>query len=132
MIIPKKQDESEKIKWNEVESVADPKFYTPTSELIENIMLGEGTDNSQDIYDFPDGIDNGKELPIWLRQGVDRAEISQEMLKTQNELEELKSKSKADTKEAQEAIANKKQLIQDIQEIKTALEKTKAEPKTTE
>lgn len=131
MILPKKIDESEKIQWNEVESVADPKFYTPTSELINNIMLGEGTDNSQDTYDFPDGKDNGKELPIWLRQGVDRAEISQEMLKMQNEIEEFDQKSRADTKEAQEAIANKKQIIQDIKEIKTALEETKAEPKTT-
>lgn len=123
-----KEYPTESIEWGK--SVTDDKFYTPTSEAIRNLILSGDSAGGQDVYDFKDGKDDGRAMPIWRQQGVDRAEISQEMLKQKQEIEEIQENEKTNARLSEKRAKEKIEKIQDqTTAMKNAIEATKSEPK---
>lgn len=61
-------------------SRADQLSYQPTSKLIDQmIRTGQMVLASKNQFDFPDGKDDGREIPIDRVRGLDYPEISQMM-----------------------------------------------------
>lgn len=114
------------IKWGK--SQTDDKFFTPTAESVKNMMISGQTagDMGEQLYDFPDGKDDGRELNITRWEGVDRAEISQAQIKTQQELKDIKNEEKFNKNMSQKKA---QQAQEQVNILKTAIEATKTEPK---
>lgn len=119
---------TENIEWGQ--SKTDDKFYTPTKKAIENLMLNQGSPQGKDVYDFEDGKDDGRNLPIWREQGVDRAEISQEMIKMNTDIEKIKTQeAEKSNYEARKAQKEQKEMLNQKEMMKQALNESKTEPK---
>ncbi len=105
-------------------SLADKSYFRPEESIVRTgVALGNVV--TPDMYMFPDGNDNGMDIPIGSRLGVDLAEISQAAILSQKQVsDELKSlddkvayraereKAKAEKKAAEQAylakVANEK------------------------
>ncbi len=72
-------------------SLADKSYFKPEESIVRTgIALGSVI--TPDMYMFPDGNDNGMDIPIASRLGVDLAEISQAAILSQKQVsDELKS-----------------------------------------
>lgn len=67
------------------ESKADFTKFVPTSESVRSLPAG---DIGLQHYDYPDGRDDGRPVPIGRRRGVDIAELSEEVRKQQGSIAE--------------------------------------------
>lgn len=125
------KDPSESIKWGETKT--DESYYVPTYEMIKNQIITGQVAPSEDYYDFKDGKDDGKNLNIIRREGVDRAEISQEILRLQSqvkkEIDEGKNGTPEELKEAKEIEKNAKAIVNALKELANA---NNEQDKTTE
>lgn len=65
------------------ESVADVSSYVPISDQVRSLPAG---DISLQLYDFPDGKDNGMKVPLARQRGVDLAELSTEIRNQQEDV----------------------------------------------
>lgn len=82
-------------------SRADQLSYQPTSKLIDQmIRTGQMVLASKNQFDFPDGKDDGREIPIDRVRGLDYPEISQMM--SENEAKISKHKKNLATMAEQE------------------------------
>lgn len=123
-----KEYPTENIEWGE--SATDKKFYTPTSEAIRNLVLSGDNPGGEDVYDFQDGKDDGRALPIWRQEGVDRAEMSQAMMDIEDEMAEIKENERAAGElESKRAARKAEAKATQVEAIKEAMEATKTEPK---
>lgn len=97
------------------ESLADKSYFKP-EEAIVKTGVALGNTITPEMYMFPDGKDNGMDIPIGSRIGVDLAEISQSAILNQKQVsDELKvlddkiayrnerEKAKAEKKAAEQA-----------------------------
>lgn len=97
------------------ESLADKSYFKP-EEAIVKTGVALGNPITPEMYMFPDGKDNGMNIPIGSRLGVDLAEVSQAAILNQKQVsEELKvvedkaayraerEKAKAEKKAAEQA-----------------------------
>lgn len=121
-----KGSEAEDYNWGK--SKTDAKEWISTAEQIRNMMLADEAPTTQGLYDFKDGKDNGKELPIDRIEGIDRAEVSQKMQTAQRELKHLEEEAAADTKKAKRQRQQKEEFIETIKEAQNALDASKTEP----
>lgn len=73
------------------ESLADKSFFKPEEAIVKTgVALGNSV--TPDMYMFPDGKDNGMDIPVGSRLGADLAEISQAAIFNQKQVsEELKN-----------------------------------------
>lgn len=70
-------------------SRADQLSYQPTAKLIDQmIRTGQLVLASKSQYDFPDGKDDGRDVPVDRLRGLDYPEISQLMQENENKLKE--------------------------------------------
>lgn len=83
------------------DSLADKRYFEPVRESVKNIPSGSLSDSG--LYDFPNGKDNGMQVPISRKKGVDIAEVSQSVRK---DTEKVRSK----IKEQQEINEVQKQI----------------------
>lgn len=89
--LPKKE-------WDE--SIVDKSHFIPIAEALKNLE-GNSASMHADLtrFDFPDGKDNGMELPPSRRPGADLAEVQEFVEKidrsAQNKLNEALEKQKA-------------------------------------
>lgn len=95
------------------EFVVDDSCFCPTSEAIK--QLGRISDPSSgqlaEVYDFPNGRDNGKKLPITRRRDFnDLAEYSQE-------IREQTDKMNKEILKGQIEVAEKEALKKELQSI---------------
>ena len=95
------------------ESLADKSYFKP-EEAVVKTGVALGNTITPEMYMFPDGKDNGMDIPVGSRLGVDLAEISQSAILNQKQVsEELK-------------------IIQDKELYRREREKAKAEKNATE
>lgn len=72
-------------------SRADQLSYQPTSKLIDQmIRTGQLVLASKAQYDFPDGHDDGRPVPVDRLRGLDYPEVSQMMAENETKLNEHK------------------------------------------
>lgn len=72
------------------ESLADKSYFKP-EEAIVKTGVALGNTITPEMYMFPDGKDNGMDIPIGSRLGADLAEVSQAAILNQKQVsEELK------------------------------------------
>lgn len=57
------------------ESVTDVKQFQPTAQMVKS-MTADGGNGTQGVYDFEDGIDDGRPIPPTRKPGIDLAEAS--------------------------------------------------------
>lgn len=70
-------------------SRADQLSYQPTSKLIDQmIRTGQMVLASKSQFDFPDGKDDGRDVPVDRLRGLDYPEISQMMADNESKLKE--------------------------------------------
>lgn len=70
-------------------SRADQLSYQPTSKLIDQmIRTGQLVLAAKSQYDFPDGKDDGRDVPVDRLRGLDYPEISQLMQENESKLKE--------------------------------------------
>ena len=72
------------------ESLADKSYFKPEEAVVKTgVALGNVV--TPEMYMFPDGKDNGMDIPVGSRLGVDLAEISQSAILNQKQVsDELK------------------------------------------
>lgn len=95
------------VDFNPVLSVSYPKnradqlSHTPTAKLVDQMFrTGQMVLASKALYDFPDGKDDGRDVPVDRLRGLDYPEVSQAMLENEQKLEEHKKQlSKLSKKE---------------------------------
>lgn len=85
------------------QSITDPTFFTPVGSLIRKLNSQDRIAMSRDpnLYDFPDGKDNGMEVPLHRRKGVDLAELSEENNRLRQDVVESLSKDATRRKKEQ-------------------------------
>ncbi|QRV61786.1 hypothetical protein [Microvirus sp.] len=92
------------------ESLADKSYFKPEEAIVKTgVALGNVI--TPEMYMFPDGKDNGMDIPIGSRIGVDLAEVSQSAILNQKQVsDELKvlDDKIAYRKEREKAKAEKK------------------------
>ena len=72
------------------ESLTDKSYFKP-EEAIVKTGVALGNTITPEMYMFPDGKDNGMDIPVGSRLGVDLAEISQSAILNQKQVsDELK------------------------------------------
>lgn len=72
------------------ESLADKSYFKP-EEAVVKTGVALGNPITPEMYMFPDGKDNGMDIPVGSRLGVDLAEVSQSAILNQKQVsEELK------------------------------------------
>lgn len=59
------------------DSIVEKQFFTPQKESVRRLLATPTAVKGVQQYDFDDGIDDGRGLPITRYEGVDRAEVSQ-------------------------------------------------------
>lgn len=67
------------------ESKADFAAFVPTAESVRSLPVG---DIGLQHYDFPDGKDDGRPVPLGRKRGVDIAELSEEIVQQQANVKE--------------------------------------------
>lgn len=88
--------------------VVDDSCFIPMSEAVRQLEVSSSSDNTVENYDFPDGKDDGRSIPISRRKNVkDIAEVSSEIMSDINNLSEKISKNQ---KKAAEIAAFESEL----------------------
>ena len=73
-------------------SRADQLSYQPTAKLVNQMFeTGKMLQASQQYYDFPDGKDDGREVPIDRLRGLEMPDIAQSMIDNESKLAEHKA-----------------------------------------
>lgn len=106
------------------ESLADKSFFKPEEAIVKTgVALGNVI--TPEMYMFPDGKDNGMDIPIGSRIGVDLAEISQSAILNQKQVyDELKVlEDKAAYRAEREKAKAEKKAAEQAQLAKLASEK---------
>lgn len=92
------------------ESITDKSSFIPNSQLMRKAAR-EGA-NAQAFYDFEDGKDDGRKVPVARIKGADIAEISEEIRKEQKDaktkIEDAQAKAKAEAEATAKAQASLK------------------------
>lgn len=84
------------IKVSYPKSRADQLSFTPTAKLVDQMFrTGQMVQSSKALYDFPDGKDDGRDVPIDRMRGLDYPEISQMMADNESKLESHEKAIKA-------------------------------------
>ena len=106
------------------ESLADKSYFKP-EEAIVKTGVALGNTITPEMYMFPDGKDNGMDIPVGSRIGVDLAEISQSAILNQKQVsEELKvAQDKAIYKAERAKAKAEKEAAEKAQLAKLASEK---------
>lgn len=97
-------------------SRADQLSYQPTSKLIDQmIRTGQMVLASKNQFDFPDGKDDGRDIPIDRMRGLDYPEISQMMSENEAKISKHKKNlaTMAEQKKAEEAEQAEKAVASD-------------------
>ncbi len=105
-------------------SLADKSYFKPEESIVKTgVALGSVI--TADMYMFPDGNDNGMDIPIGSRLGVDLAEISQAAILSQKQVsDELKSMNdKAAYRAERDKAKRDKELVEQARLAKIANEK---------
>lgn len=101
------------------ESIADMSSYVPNKEIMRKAATGQI--NGQALYDFQDGKDDGRKVPVSRIKGKDIAELSEEIKKQQDSV-------KNKITEAQEKAEEEARAKQSLEAYKSAIsEANKAE-----
>lgn len=88
---------------------ADQLSYQPTAKLVDTMFrTGQMVVSSKQNYDFADGKDDGKSIPIDRQRGIELPEVSQLMQENEAKLEEHK-------KNLRNTAASKKKADEDMQ-----------------
>lgn len=65
-----------KFKGSDCKSITDKTAYVPDAEAVKRLkMAGAESLISPSMYDFPDGVDDGRKVPVARLKGVDIAEV---------------------------------------------------------
>lgn len=75
------------------ESITDKSFFIPTSQQLQGLQRNTMTQEDLQHYDFKDGKDTGKPVPITRKQGIDLAEISTAIHNEQETIKETINKA---------------------------------------
>ena len=113
------------------ESLADKSYFKPEEAIVKTgVALGNNV--TPEMYMFPDGKDNGMDIPIGSRIGVDLAEISQSAILNQKQVsEELKVMQDKESYKRERAKAKaEKESAEQAQLAKLASEKLGLNPGT--
>ncbi|MEM1986735.1 MAG: hypothetical protein QXQ24_08365 [Nitrososphaeria archaeon] len=71
------------------ESITDKSHFIPMAESVKRLSVGPmSADTIAMMYDYPDGKDNGMNVPIGRKKGVDIAEVSNEIRLSQNKIKQ--------------------------------------------
>lgn len=93
-------------------SRADQLSYTPTGKLVDQMFrTGQMVQASKQNYDFADGVDDGRDVPVDRMRGLDYPEISQAMA-------ESEAKLKAHKKNLSEMSARKRKEQESAEKAK--------------
>lgn len=113
------------------ESLADKSFFKP-EEAVVKTGVALGNTITPEMYMFPDGRDNGMDVPVGSRIGVDLAEISQSAILNQKQVsEELKVVQDKELYRRERAKAKaEKAAVEQAQLAKLASEKLGLGPET--
>lgn len=77
-------------------SRADQLSYQPTSKLVDAMVrTGQLVLASKNLYDFPDGKDDGRDVPVDRVRGLDYPEISMAMAENEKKVEAHRRNIKA-------------------------------------
>lgn len=98
-------------------SITDKSSFIPNAQLMRK-ALQEGA-NTQALYDFTDGKDDGRKVPVARIKGADIAEISEEIKKEQKKIKGKIEEAEANAKAEAEAQA---QAQASLEAYKKALE----------
>lgn len=83
------------------EYIVDDSCFIPMAEAIKQLK-GSRPMTDEEIkmcYDFPDGVDNGMEVPIHRKHGIaDITEITQDIVNKTHEISEKVEQAKAEEK----------------------------------
>lgn len=87
-------------------SIVDRTNFIPDSEAIKRLVSARSftAPELKALYDFPDGKDDGRKIPVARMKGVDIAELSQELKNEFSGME--KAAKKAQKRKDQEARLN--------------------------
>lgn len=88
------------------ESITDKSSFIPNSQLMRKAAR-EGA-NAQVFYDFEDGKDDGRKVPVARIKGADIAEISEEIKKEQKDVKAKIDDANAKAQAEAEATARAK------------------------
>lgn len=95
---------------------ADQLSYQPTSKLVDTMFkTGQMVTASKQAYDFPDGKDDGKSVPLDRMRGIEMPEVSQLMQENEAKLSEH-------TEAIKRATANRKKKDDDEKAAQSAAE----------
>lgn len=88
-------------------SRADQLSFSPTAKLVDQMFkTGQMVQASKQAYDFPDGKDDGRDVPFDRMRGLDYPEVSQALQENELKLKEHAkrlSKSSAAVKEKKDS-----------------------------
>lgn len=99
---------------------ADQLSHTPTAKLVDQMFrTGQMVLASKALYDFPDGKDDGRDVPVDRLRGLDYPEVSQAMLENEQKLEEHSKKISAMSKKSEK---NKDETV-DSKDVSTTEKK---------
>lgn len=88
---------------------ADQLSYQPTAKLVDTMFkTGQMVVASKQNYDFADGKDDGKSIPIDRQRGIELPEVSQIMQENEAKLEEHKKNLRAAAADKKKADEDKK------------------------
>lgn len=86
------------------ESLVDKSHFIPTQEAVKRLVNAPplSADIIETMYDYPNGHDTGMNIPIGRKPGADLAEISQDIVTKQNDINEKLKEGEKNYKIAQE------------------------------
>lgn len=104
------------MKGSECDSITDKSAWRPDSATLESRTRDYTFEETNMLYDFPDGKDNGMKVPVSRIKGLDIAELSEAIKEEQKDVEGKIAKRREDeerVKEQQEIIQNAIKSISD-------------------
>ena len=86
------------------ESLVDKSHFIPTQEAVKRLVNAPplSADIIETMYDYANGHDTGMNIPIGRKPGADLAEISQDIVARQNDINEKLKEGAKNYKIAQE------------------------------
>lgn len=107
--------EQKKIKYDETainkgsdscKSITDKSSFVPNAEIMKKAR--QGIINGQAVYDFQNGKDNGMKVPVSRIKGLDIAELSETIIKQQEDVKDKMSEAQAKAEAQAQAEASLK------------------------
>lgn len=103
------EDFDPRLRINYPKNRADQLSYQPTSKLVDTMFkTGQMITASKQAYDFPDGKDDGKSVPLDRMRGIEMPEVSQLMQENEAKITEHSEKMKRATAERRKKEADAK------------------------